>query len=882
MRAPCLALVVSLLIIPAAAALGDEGLIETGTVVIRPRLQLDFYYHQLTDNWRLTKSGLDNYYAYSSSAPTTTDGEFFTGQTLFLDLSLRPTNALTADFGFELIHEYADRYWRPHNREHDFALTGRKFGWNTANINYTRDWANLRYARGVGRLDWTREGDMFGAFSEMYIPQLFEVISKGKLGRLQLVYGMDGSWDYINTHPKIGIFGNNAYLNYNFKLGGGSYHLLCKDELSMYDPDNERVTLYELTGSYEVGDNPLEVGLLYRPFRVGWDYEYVEDAPAGAGDFGSSYLRRTGTTGTQDAFGGGIKFSYKKFSFLDDASLKYTYQGLVAGNKQSVGVEMTRRVSHPLTTVVGGTYRRPLKGPMPLVYEGTPAVPGPALFEPRGPESPFWVQWDNREATVISLMATFDPTPSSNFYLYQPNIPEEWNLSPDENARFACASRYTLTRYHTGTDRQIYWSSSGAPLWEGYGSGGAWATDGFIGALTLLGVNNFTNPRMRLVSTLELGDSLATASAAYSTSRVSLKPITGYLIAGVSLQKKPYELGLKYYQDYWGPEYWHRTFGESCDRIYQARVSRQFSKNITAGLEYVGVRERDQVYVAPELGDYDEYRCFFTLTFGPIIGYFASAWEAAPDEPEADMTPPFVALSVTPRSFVIGSGTSSACAIEPRAADVNSVSQWEVAITGPSGRVVKTFEGKGQPPDTIMWDGSDDVYAMPVRTGLYLAVLTARDPAGNMASSRPAEIEVTGPSQEIIKVVEKQVVVTEIDRGLKVSLTSNVLFDIGKSTLKPAARAALKEVSRIVAAYPENKIMIEGHTDSAGEAAKNQILSEARARSVADHLIAGGVARERVKTVGFGESKPVVSNTTVKGREANRRVEVIILKKEGQ
>jgi outer membrane protein OmpA-like peptidoglycan-associated protein len=88
----------------------------------------------------------------------------------------------------------------------------------------------------------------------------------------------------------------------------------------------------------------------------------------------------------------------------------------------------------------------------------------------------------------------------------------------------------------------------------------------------------------------------------------------------------------------------------------------------------------------------------------------------------------------------------------------------------------------------------------------------------------------------------------------------------------------LDEVVKILNAFPENEISVEGHTDSIGSDQYNQVLSEKRAKSVADYLVKKGIDPARLKTVGFGKQKPVATNSTAQGREANRRVEVIILK----
>ena len=77
--------------------------------------------------------------------------------------------------------------------------------------------------------------------------------------------------------------------------------------------------------------------------------------------------------------------------------------------------------------------------------------------------------------------------------------------------------------------------------------------------------------------------------------------------------------------------------------------------------------------------------------------------------------------------------------------------------------------------------------------------------------------------------------------------------------------------------YPETRIQVNGYTDSTGNDAHNQELSQRRANSVAQYLISQGVSSSRIVANGFGSSNPIASNATPEGRQANRRVEVRIL-----
>jgi outer membrane protein OmpA-like peptidoglycan-associated protein len=112
-------------------------------------------------------------------------------------------------------------------------------------------------------------------------------------------------------------------------------------------------------------------------------------------------------------------------------------------------------------------------------------------------------------------------------------------------------------------------------------------------------------------------------------------------------------------------------------------------------------------------------------------------------------------------------------------------------------------------------------------------------------------------------------------RGLVVNM-SDVLFDSGKFTLRPAAREKLAKISGIVLAYPTLALAIEGNTDSVGGDDYNQKLSENRADSVRDYLATEGIPTASMTAHGFGKTQPVTTNDTAEGRQQNRRVELVV------
>jgi OOP family OmpA-OmpF porin len=103
-----------------------------------------------------------------------------------------------------------------------------------------------------------------------------------------------------------------------------------------------------------------------------------------------------------------------------------------------------------------------------------------------------------------------------------------------------------------------------------------------------------------------------------------------------------------------------------------------------------------------------------------------------------------------------------------------------------------------------------------------------------------------------------------------------IYFDFDKTNIKPAELGFLKENIDLLNADPNLKVRLEGHTDWVGTVQYNQGLSEQRAKAVYDYLVKEGLAPERMTTVGYGETRPAVSNITADGRALNRRVEIRI------
>jgi OmpA-OmpF porin, OOP family len=106
-------------------------------------------------------------------------------------------------------------------------------------------------------------------------------------------------------------------------------------------------------------------------------------------------------------------------------------------------------------------------------------------------------------------------------------------------------------------------------------------------------------------------------------------------------------------------------------------------------------------------------------------------------------------------------------------------------------------------------------------------------------------------------------------------IANGIRFDVSKATLKPESMGIINEIAALMKQYPEIKFSVEGHTDSDGDDAFNQKLSEQRAETVLNTLKNLGIDGSRMTSKGWGESKPLDSNATPEGKANNRRVEFV-------
>lgn len=849
-------------------------------IAVRAEFLFEGIFNKLGDGWYTTPNGLNNHFRYDTSRQDLKNQDWRDrwGQTLFLDFAFKPASWASAQFGLEFIADYASRYWTTVNHPHrmfDSSIIIPKFSWNTARAEIHNDWAQLSYNRNQFHYNWQYEGDLFDIYqaeTDPYnllritgrpVPEWYQLNMEGAAGKFEFQYGE------VMTDYKEGF-----YLKYN-DIFGTNLNLFYVDHVIPYGEENERMRTVELSTDFNIEGTTLEVGGKFRPFRIGDTYDYVDAVVRdGEGTNGSRYVIKQDKTAISDAFGGAAKLSVPEKFWFDIVTLKYLYEGISAGNKQQFDASVQQAITPSLTGHFAYMLRKPLLRAVPA----SASAYGPDLTQARGPNQPLWVWWrnpqtgwDNRDTDQFTFTFTYDPTPDTWFYLYEPNTIEDWNLNPQEDSLLTFATQIKLTRYLGGTDRQIYRDENDHIVWENFSGSpvyGAFPTDRYLGSLYFL--TRIFFDKFEVLYDFEVGEDVATMSAPYTSQEVFLKEITGYFKTNLAVYTGPYKFKIGYAKDAWGPEDWNRNFGATYDEVYYAQVSREFTKCIIAGVDYVGGRKTD-LYILKsidgdtssrsEIGTFDEVRTYLRLIFEGLFKF------GTKPRIEVDETAPTISLSLDPDIIMPSKGQKTT--LYPLAYDDNGIATWEIKLLDKTGKIVYSFNGYGEPPESVKWNGKDfENRYLP--DDIYDAQLSASDTFGNVAKSNICKVRLITPELKV----------EETDRGLKLSFSSKVLFDFDKTNIKASADKILKEAARILNSYVKQNLSIEGHTDSYGSDEYNQGLSERRARSVANYLIKLGVDKKRISTVGHGERFPVATNKTSAGREQNRRVEILILKED--
>ena len=214
--------------------------------------------------------------------------------------------------------------------------------------------------------------------------------------------------------------------------------------------------------------------------------------------------------------------------------------------------------------------------------------------------------------------------------------------------------------------------------------------------------------------------------------------------------------------------------------------------------------------------------------------------------------PPAVAAAPPPTNrnptFTVNANCNP-CSVEP-----GQTSNLTATATDPDGDPV-TYQWTAPQGTFNNPNAANTVWTAPNQVGNVPATVTARDNRGGSATS-----SVT------IQVVRRETLMFE-----------DVHFDFDRFNLRPDALKILDEAITRLQANPTLNVTIEGHCDSVGTAEYNLALGERRSNSVRDYLVSRGITMNRLRTVSYGEERPIADNDTAAGRAMNRRAHLAVI-----
>jgi outer membrane protein OmpA-like peptidoglycan-associated protein len=151
----------------------------------------------------------------------------------------------------------------------------------------------------------------------------------------------------------------------------------------------------------------------------------------------------------------------------------------------------------------------------------------------------------------------------------------------------------------------------------------------------------------------------------------------------------------------------------------------------------------------------------------------------------------------------------------------------------------------------------------------------AAQQARNEAANAQAQVAQAKSEAERLAAALENMQAEQTNRGIVLTL-DDVLFDTGRSELKPSAFRSIDQIAAFLNENPERRVQVEGFTDSRGAENYNLELSQRRADAVATAIMQRGIDAQRVRALGYGEEYPVASNDSAGSRQMNRRVEIIV------
>lgn len=291
--------------------------------------------------------------------------------------------------------------------------------------------------------------------------------------------------------------------------------------------------------------------------------------------------------------------------------------------------------------------------------------------------------------------------------------------------------------------------------------------------------------------------------------------------------------------------------GALCDRINPDAIEAEVRRGLTAAC-----------YETIEAAEMERYAQHFGMRAGGFgLGVGPTGMDMRVDVPELGAFE-FFAIGPDVRNVVVDElGLEGIVKTAIDIGEPSDVTHWRTTTLRVELLDARGRQGVWQAQvDREIGDADMNQYttmlARSLGEGLARKANVCRTPAAPVASSDPRD-------DRGISVVDQQL-----------QVPGRIYFELGSVKLSPRSNDLLDDLAAYLAAYPEiRRLSIEGHTDDVGDAAANQRLSEGRALSVLEALVARGIAADRLESVGFGQEQPRVANDSASNRALNRRVE---------
>lgn len=227
---------------------------------------------------------------------------------------------------------------------------------------------------------------------------------------------------------------------------------------------------------------------------------------------------------------------------------------------------------------------------------------------------------------------------------------------------------------------------------------------------------------------------------------------------------------------------------------------------------------------------------------------------------------PLLTITANKSSFDSGDETIN---FAIKAERLDELASWQFELMDNDGNTIYQNTSTGELVTSFNWDGydQDGNVAPPGRLFKYSLKVKAK-----------SGLEIQAP----IKTLRSNLQVVKKEEGLVINIDNAFLFDSGQAKLREKQNFIFDELAELLKDHKNTMIMVEGHTDNrpinTKEFPSNTVLSKARAENVVKEIIKRmKISKQRLTSVGYGETKPIASNQTAIGRAKNRRVEIILV-----